>query len=101
MKEPRTRGHVALWIVGLLLLLIGGATLCIGLFYFYSAATTPSGQFFADPEGTMDRTRQGAFLGVGLFSIGSLVAPIGGVITLVAGILEVTRPRRQAALASA
>lgn len=99
--KPRTRGHVASWIVGLLLVLVGGATLAIGLHYFYAAATTPSAQFFADPDGTMDRTREGAFLGVGLFAIGSMVAAVGAVITLIAGILEVYRRRAPAALASA
>jgi hypothetical protein len=90
-KEPRSGGHVLLWIVGLLGLFAGGAAVAWGLYLFYGAATTPSATFFADPHGTMDRTRNDAFLGVGLFGIGSLVASVGAVLTLVAGILELQR----------
>jgi MFS family permease len=100
MKTPRSRGHVALWIIGLLVLAAGIVALGLGVWFFGSAATTPSSTFFADPEGTMDRTRNAAFLGVGLFSLGAMIAPVGGVMTLVAGILEVYRPREPVALAS-
>ena len=91
MKKPRTRSHVLLWGSGVLLLLAGVAALGVGLWFFGSAATTPSSTFFADPEGTMDRTRNAAFLGVGLFGLGATIAPIGAVVTLVAGILEAYR----------
>lgn len=49
----------------------------------------------------MDRTRNAAFLAVGSFGLGSMVAPIGAVVTLVAGILELYRPAVPAAVRSA
>jgi hypothetical protein len=100
MKKPCSRGHVALWIVGLLVLVVGIVALGFGLWFFGSAAATSSSTFLADPEGTMDRTRDAAFLGVGLFSLGVTLAPVGGVMTLVAFILDVYRPRVSRALAS-
>lgn len=87
-SKKRSAGHKALLVGAALSLLVGLAALALGIVEFGSAFTTPSSKFFADPEGTMDATRRDAFVGIVLFWIGGLVAPAGGVLAIVAGIIE-------------
>lgn len=87
-SKKRSASHKALLVVAALSLLVGVGALVLGIVEFGSAFTTPSSTFFADPQGTMDATRRDAFIGVVLFGIGGLVAPVGALLGVIAAIVE-------------
>lgn len=81
MVERIDPGHESkrqtMTILGIILIIAGGILLIVGITTFAQPFTTSSREFFADPDGVMDRNSSAGFGGIAMIGLGGFAAMIG------------------------